>query len=176
MLVLRSTTSSPLYRKIFRFAKNRKRSAFLPFLPMATPLSFGLTDSIEEKAIKHVLNYLKKEEHKEARRCKKGKKGKKGEGADVISAEGKYIEVKGCLKKETNLRISQQALEKIGEAGKLKQGSFFIYFVYEMASAKPKLQIIDYETFKNHKMVEIKWIIQPSQFKKETDIIPLIKI
>lgn len=132
-----------------------------------------MTDSIEEKAIKHVLNYLKKEEHKEARR---GKKGKNGEGADVISAEGKYIEVKGCLKKETNLRISQQALEKIGEAGKLKQGSFFIYFVYEMASDKPKLQIIDYETFKNHKMVEIKWIIQPSQFKKETDIIPLTKI
>ena len=27
----------------YRFAKNRKRSAFLPFLPIATPLSLGLT-------------------------------------------------------------------------------------------------------------------------------------
>ena len=27
----------------YRFAKKRKRSAFLPFLPIATPLSLGLT-------------------------------------------------------------------------------------------------------------------------------------
>ena len=124
---------------------------------------------IEKISIRHVRKYL-------ASKGESSRKGKKGEGADVISGD-KYIDVKGCLKKGTNIRMAQQALDSISESGKLKQGSFFIYYVYNIASA-PKLMIFDYETFKKHKMAEIKWVMQPSKIKKETgkpDIIPLPK-
>ena len=122
---------------------------------------------IEEISIRLVMDYL-------ASKGERPNEGKKGEGADVISGN-KYIDVKGCLKKGTNIRMAQQALDSISESGKLKQGSFFIYYVYNIASA-PNLMIFDYETFKKHKMAEIKWVMQPSKIKKETGkptIIPL---
>ncbi len=108
--------------------------------------------SIEKQAVQLVKEYLE---------CqgKKVRDGKKGEGADIISGEV-YIDVKGCLGKATNLRMVQQALESIAEQSGLKQGSFFIYYVYNM-STKPELLIFDYQTFKRHKIAEIKWIIQP---------------
>ncbi len=123
-----------------------------------------LSQNIGEKAVNYVLNYLKETEHKEARRCKKGKNG---EGADIISAEGKYIEVKGCDKKETNLRIARQSLEKISKAGKLKQDSYFIYYVYNMEK-EPTLMIFDYDTYNKNKFEETKLLIQPFKIEKET--------
>ena len=74
---------------------------------------------IEKISIKCVMEHLRSEGEKPETRK---------HGADIISGD-KYIEVKGCLKKETNIRMTQQALKSISEAGKLKQGSFYTYYV-----------------------------------------------
>jgi hypothetical protein len=111
-------------------------------------------------------------------RSKSEKPETRKHGADIIS-NGKYIEVKGCLKKETNIRMTQQALESICEAGKLRQGSFYIFYVFDIGSGNPKLMIFDYNDFKKHKVAEIKWIIQPFKIKRDTgkpDIIDLPKL
>jgi hypothetical protein len=105
---------------------------------------------IGNRAIRYVVEYLesmgeKPEIHKH--------------GADVVS-DSKYIDVKGCLKRETNIRMTQQALDSIGEEGKLKQGSFFIYYIYDMSTDEPKLKILDYNAFKANKIPEIRWVIQ----------------
>lgn len=118
---------------------------------------------IEQMAIAYVKQYLKGENIEPGRN-----------GADII-CNGKFIDVKGCLKKETNIRMTQQALEGIAEQGKLRQGSFYIYFVYDILS-EPKLLIIDYNTFKKNKMPEIKWIIQPNKIKNKQEAINLTKI
>lgn len=124
---------------------------------------------IEKISIEHVMTYLRS----------KGENPKKQpHGADIIS-NGKYIDVKGCLKKATNLRMTRQALKSIREAGKLKQGSFYIYYMFDIASGNPKLMIFDYDTFKKHKIEETKLLIQPTQIKKKTgkpDIIDLPKL
>jgi len=122
-----------------------------------------MSQVIGDKAVNCVLNYIKKVEHKEAHSCKKGKNG---EGADIIS-EGRYIEVKGCMKKETNLRIAKQSLEKIAKAGKLKKDSYFIYYVYNM-EREPTLMIFDYDTFDKNKKNETRILIQPFQIEKKT--------
>jgi hypothetical protein len=49
--------------------------------------------------------------------------------------------------------MSQQALESISEAGKLKQGSF-IYYV-GIASGNPKLKIFDYKTCDKNKKLRM---------------------
>ena len=90
-------------------------------------------------------------------------------GADIV-ADGRFIDVKGCMKWETNIRMTQQALDSIAEAGKLKQGSFYIYYVYGM------LMILDYNTFKANKLPETKWLVQPKQLKEKPQSIPLKKI
>jgi len=120
---------------------------------------------IENKAISYVMGYLQRKGEK-PERC--------SHGADVIS-NGKYIDVKGCLKRETNIRMTKQALDFINKAGKMKQGSFFIYYVYDIDSENPKLMIFDHDTFEKNKVEEKKWIIQPFKIKKETDSIPLPK-
>jgi hypothetical protein len=120
---------------------------------------------IENKAISYVMEYLQR----------KGENPKKQKhGADVIS-NGKYIDVKGCLKRETNIRMTKQALDSINKAGKMNQGSFFIYYVYDIDSENPKLMIFDHDTFEKNKVEEKKWIIQPFKIKKETDSIQLPK-
>lgn len=122
------------------------------------------TKNIENKAIKHILKYLKEREGFSDKDIKVLGSRK---GADIkISQNGKYIrwiEAKGCDRKETNIRITPQSLFTIAEEGGLK--NYFIYSVYEMNSKNPKLVIFDYETFKKHKIVEIKYIIQPSKIK-----------
>jgi hypothetical protein len=95
--------------------------------------------NIGEKAIKLVLDYL-------SSKGEDPRKGKKGEGADIVSGN-KYIDVKGCEGKGTNIRMVQQALDSIAEQGAYKEGSFFIYYVYDMKS-EPKLMIFDCPTFK----------------------------
>ena len=111
---------------------------------------------IEKEAIRYVLDYLKDEN---AIRPKKG--------ADIIS-KGRHIEVKGCLKKATNLRMSEQMLKSVEGAGKLKKGSFFIYYVFDIASGNPKLMIFDYDTFDRFKFEEKKLLIQPQKIKNKT--------
>lgn len=115
------------------------------------------TKSIEDRAIWYIVNYLKKHEG-----IKNPKVIKRG--VDIIAGK-RWIEAKGSLKKETNIRVVPQALEYVAERGKLKD--FFIYFVYNMAS-HPKLMIFDYLTFKKYKIPEIKYIIQPFRIQKET--------
>jgi len=121
------------------------------------------TKNIEDKAKDYIVKYLK--EHDGIKDDDIKRKLKKG--ADIkIFKNGKcikWIEAKGCNKKETNIRITPQSLFTIAEEGGLK--NYFIYFVYEMNSKKPKLVIFDYETFKKHKIIEIKYIIQPSKIK-----------
>ncbi len=123
---------------------------------------------IEELAIKYVMHYLES----------KGEKPERSKhGADVVS-DGKYIDVKGCLKRETNIRMTEQALNSIKKVGKLKQGSFFIYYVYDL-STEPKLMIFDYNTFEANKKPETKLIIQPFQIFENTgkpEIHPLKKL
>jgi hypothetical protein len=92
----------------------------------------------------------------------------------LLLTAGLYV--KGCMKWETNIRMTQQALDSIAEEGKLKQGSFYIYYVYDMSTENPKLMIIDYNIFKVNKLPEIKWIIQPKQLKEKPQSIPLKKI
>lgn len=116
------------------------------------------TKTIEDVAIRYIIEYLKKVE-----KIKNPKIVKRG--VDIIAGK-RWIEVKGCLKKETNIRIVPQALDYIAEQGKLKD--FFIYYVYDIASKNPKLMIFDYTTFKKHKVIEIKYIIQPFKIYKNT--------
>ena len=119
------------------------------------------TKQIEKMAIDYVMNYLKDENPK---RCK--------HGPDII-CNGKYIDVKGCLKKkETNIRMTKQALDSIEKEGGLKQGSFFIYYVYDMQN-EPKLKIFDYNTFEAYKIPETRWLIQHNKIKEEIKIVPL---
>ena len=124
--------------------------------------------TITEKAMEYVRRYLRDVEN--AQRIDEPK-----HGADIV-ADGKFIDVKGCEKWETNVRMTQQALESIAEGGKLKQGSFYIYYVYDMSTEKPKLMIIDYNTFKENKLPEIKWLIQPKQLKERPQPITLKKL
>jgi Holliday junction resolvase len=116
---------------------------------------------IEKKAVEWVQAYLKKQ----------GIASREGErGVDVIAGEGsneQYIEVKGCAKRETNLRIAQQALKYIREHDKLKQGSFFIYYVFDLATENPKLMIFDYNTYDQKKFEETKILIQPFAIRRE---------
>ena len=124
-------------------------------------------NEIEKIAIKRVLDYINDEKATQPK-----------QGADIIS-KGRHIEVKACLKKATNLRMSEQMLDSVKKAGKWKQGSFFIYYVFDIESGNPKLMIFDYNAFKKHKVAEIKWIIQPFKIKRDTgkpDIIDLPKI
>jgi|SRR3990170_7280254 len=123
------------------------------------------TKDIEDLAIKYVMDYLERKGEKPERRK---------HGADVVS-DDKYIDVKGCLKWETNIRMTEQALKSVEDAGKLKQGSFFIYYVYDMSS-EPKLMIFDYNTFKKNKEPEIRWIIQPRKIKEKIEPIQLRKL
>lgn len=75
---------------------------------------------IENESLEYVKKYLIKNGGKNIQRLSRG--------ADII-CDGKYIEVKGCMKRETNLRISAQTLKEVEKQDKLKQGSFFIYYV-----------------------------------------------
>jgi hypothetical protein len=50
--------------------------------------------------------------------------------------------------------MTRQALKSIREAGKLKQGSFYIFYVFDIGSGNPKLMIFDYNDFKKHKVAE----------------------
>lgn len=116
------------------------------------------TKEIEEVSIKYVMKHLKQ----------KGEKPERGKkGVDIISGE-KYIEVKGSMKREPNIRMVSQALKYVEKHNKLKQNSFFIYYVFDMASGNPKLMIFDYDTFEKHKIPETKWIIQPFKIRRET--------
>ncbi len=123
------------------------------------------TKEIEDLAINYVMNFLKSKGEKPERQK---------HGADIIS-KGKYIDVKGCLKRETNIRMTEQALKSIRDAGKLKQGSFFIYNVYDMLS-EPKLRIFDYNIFEANKLPETRWLIQPNKIKEKIEPIQLKKI
>ena len=58
-------------------------------------------------------------------------------------------------------------LDSIAEQGKLKQDSFYIYYVYDMSTNKPQLMKIDYNIFKANKQPETKWLIQPKQLKEK---------
>lgn len=119
-------------------------------------------------AMEYVRQYLRDVEH--VQHIEEPK-----HGADII-ADGKAIDVKGCMKWETNIRMAEQALKSIAEKGKLKQGSFFIYYVYDISTDKPKLMIFDYKTFDSNKQQETKWLIQPKQLKEKPQSIPLKKI
>ncbi len=118
------------------------------------------TKTIEDKAINHIVRYLKK--HKKIR--KKDIKIVK-RGIDIIAGD-LWIEAKGCNKTETNIRITPQSLDYVAEQGKLK--NYFIYYVYDMKSKNPKLLILNYKTFKKHRHIEIKYIIQPAKIRRET--------
>lgn len=134
-----------------KFKKNMKYKN-----PKATKL--GNTKNIEDLAIQYVVEYLKKiKKYKKIRIIKKG--------VDLI-ADKDWIEVKGCLRKESNIRIVPQAIDYVAEAGKLKD--FYIYYVYGLSSQRPKLTIFDYKTFKKYKVIEIKYIIQPFKIIRET--------
>jgi len=121
------------------------------------------TKEIEDLAIKYVEDYLESrgEEHKVTKK-----------GIDVISGE-KLIEVKGCMKKETNLRITQQTVNYLEKNN--KANAFFIYYVFDMES-EPKLLIFDNNTFQKNKICETRWIIQPRKIKEKIEPIQLRKL
>lgn len=122
---------------------------------------------IEKMAINYVVKYLRS----------KGENPKVvKKGIDIISGK-KWIEVKGCMKKETNIRVTNQTIEYVKKHK--KQDDFYIYWVWEMESENPKLQIFDWDTFKNNWIIEKKWIIQPNRIYEKTKkpkIIPLKSI
>ena len=121
------------------------------------------TKDIENMAIDYVVDYLKS----------RGERPKiVKSGIDIIS-DNKYIEVKGCMKKETNLRITQQTMDYLDKNN--ISDTFFIYHVFDMGK-EPKLLIFDYETFQKEKKPETRWIIQPNQIKEKPELIPLKKI
>jgi len=115
------------------------------------------TKSIEDITINYIVKYLK--EHKKIKNPRIVKRG-----VDIIAGK-RWIEAKGCLKKETNIRIVPQAIDYVAEQGRLRD--FYIYYVFDIASGHPKLVIFDYKTFKKHKIIEIKYIIQPFKIIKE---------
>ncbi len=117
------------------------------------------TKKIEDKAIEYIIGYLKKYEKVKDGDIKIVKKG-----IDIIAGD-RWIEAKGCNKKETNIRVTPQSLDYVAEQGKLR--NYFIYYVYDM-NESPKLLIFDYKTFKKHRHIEIKYIIQPSKIRRET--------
>ena len=117
------------------------------------------TKTIEDKAINHIVRYLKKHKKIKKKDIKVVKRG-----IDIIAGDF-WIEAKGCNKKETNIRVTPQSLDYVAEQGKLK--NYFIYYVYSM-NKNPKLLIFNYQTFKKHRHIEIKYIIQPSKIRKET--------
>jgi len=121
------------------------------------------TKEIEDLAIGYVVHHLEGNGEK-PKIIKKG--------IDVISGE-KYIEVKGCMKKETNLRITQQTLDYLEKNNKFND--FFIYFVYDM-DLEPQLLIFNNDTFQKNKICEKRWIIQPNKIKEKPLSIPLKKI
>lgn len=123
--------------------------------------------TIEKMAREYVKQHLRNDEH--VQHIEEPK-----HGADII-VDGKAIDVKGCMEWETNVRMTQQALDTIAEEGKLKQGSLYIYYVHHMKT-KPQLMKIDYNTFKENKRVELRWLIQPKQLKEKPQSIPLKKI
>lgn len=113
---------------------------------------------IEKMSLEYVIKYLRD----------KGKNPERlAHGADIL-CDGLHIEVKGCMKRETNLRVSEQTLKEVEDKGKLKQGSFAIYYVFDMES-KPKLMIFDYQTYKKYELIENKHLIQPFTIRKETN-------
>jgi hypothetical protein len=118
------------------------------------------TKDIEDLAIGYVVRYLENNGEK-PKIIKKG--------VDVISGE-KCIEVKGCMKKETNLRITHQTVDYLEKNGKFKD--FFIYYVYDMES-DPKLLIFDNDTFQKNKLTETRHILQPRKIKEKTEPIQL---
>ncbi|WXG47732.1 MAG: DUF3883 domain-containing protein [Candidatus Atabeyarchaeum deiterrae] len=122
------------------------------------------TKEIENKAIECVEGYLKS-------RGEKPEITKKG--IDVISGE-KWIEVKGSMKKETNLRTTWQTLKYVEKNDKLRD--FFIYYVFDMESGNPKLLIFDHDTFEKYKLKEIRWIIQPRKIIRETGKPEIIRL
>jgi hypothetical protein len=61
---------------------------------------------IEKVAVEHVMNYLKKQGENPVRQPN-------GHGVDIIAGD-KYIDVKGCLKTATNIRMLKQVLRKLG--------------------------------------------------------------
>lgn len=115
------------------------------------------TKNIEDQGIKYIVLYLKKKGVKNIQIKKRG--------IDIIAGR-KWIEAKSCLKKETNIRMVPQALNYVKKNGKLN--NFYIYYVYDIASRKPKLMIFDYVTFRRYKIKEIKYIIQPFKIYRGT--------
>jgi hypothetical protein len=72
---------------------------------------------IATQAVQLVKEYLEcKGEHP--------RDGRKGEGADIVSGD-KYIDVKGCLGKATNLRMVPQALDSIAESSHFSLSLWF---------------------------------------------------
>ena len=121
------------------------------------------TKTIEDLAIGYVVRYLES----------KGENPKIiKKGIDVISGE-KYIEVKGCMKKETNLRITAQTLKYLEKNNRFND--FFIYFVYNMDS-EPKLQIINNALYQKYNIPETRSIIQHNKIKEKPAPIPLKKL
>lgn len=115
------------------------------------------TKEIEDKAIKYVEEYLR-ERGENPQIIKRG--------IDVIS-EGKYIEVKGSMKRATNLRVVPKSLEFVKMKNKMED--YYIYYVYDMKSEDPKMMIFNYDLFLDNKIKEVKWIIQPHKIKREKD-------
>ncbi len=118
------------------------------------------TKVIEDQAINLIVSYLIKKEGISIKNIQIIKRG-----VDIIAGR-KWIEAKGCLKRETNIRVVSQALEYVKKNGKLND--FYIYYVYDIASGKPKLMIFDYATFEKRKVKEIKYIIQPFKIHRDT--------
>lgn len=79
------------------------------------------------------VNYVKQYEIE--RTGKKPDALPQGQGVDMIS-DDRYIEIKGVMKKETNIRITNHTMEYVKNEGLLK--NFYIYRVIEMGT-KPKL-------------------------------------
>ena len=115
------------------------------------------TKDIEDLAIKYVVAYLK-DKGEEAKVIKKG--------IDVISGKN-FIEVKGCMKTETNLRVTEQTINYL----KANNGfdNFYIYYVQNMET-KPELVIFDNKTFQDNNIKEIKYILQPNTIKDKKAI------
>lgn len=120
------------------------------------------TKDIEDLAIKYVVAYLTGR-GEEAKVIKKG--------IDVISGK-KLIEVKGCMKTDTNLRVTQQTIDYLEKNNGFD--NFLIYYVYKMET-EPKLQIFDNKTFQKHNIKETRYILQPNTIKEKTEPIPLKK-
>lgn len=88
---------------------------------------------------------------------------KNGCGYDVES-EGRFIEVKGTIRRRKTLSLYKKLFKQLGD----KINRYYIYVVYDMGSS-PKLKILEPKVIKQSLEEDVRYIIRARAY---TNILP----